>query len=97
MIRNMSIAYDYATFRRPSQVAKEADLEQPQTATSLTAPSEAPTTPMPPEIEVCRHFNYFFFQFKKNFFQLRYFVLIISIRNRLMMNSICPFRWLYSF
>lgn len=57
MMRNMSIAYDYATFRRPSQVA---DLEQPQTATSLTpsqaaagVPSETPTTPIPPEILVC--------------------------------------------
>ena len=55
MMRNMSIAYDYATFRRPSQVAKEADLEQPQTATSLAAgaTSETPTTPIPPEIAVC--------------------------------------------
>lgn len=54
MMRNMSIAYDFATFRRPSQVAKEGgDLEQPQTATTLTAPSEVPTTPIPPEMEVC--------------------------------------------
>lgn len=56
MMRNMSIAYDFATFRRPSQVAKEGDLEQPHTATSLTSGgvlvSEAPTTPIPPEIEV---------------------------------------------
>lgn len=55
MMRNMSIAYDYATFRRPSQVAKEADLEQPHTATTLSAgaPTDTPTTPIPPEIEVC--------------------------------------------
>lgn len=52
MMRNMSIAYDYATFRRPSQVSKEGDLEQPQTATSQ-ATIDTPTTPIPPEIEVC--------------------------------------------
>lgn len=59
-MRNMSIAYDYATFRRPSQVAKEADLEQPQTATTLSvgAPTDTPTTPIPPEIEVS-HRNHF--------------------------------------
>lgn len=62
MMRNMSIAYDYATFRRPSQVAKEADLEQPQTATSLSAgaPTDTPTTPIPPEILVCSLLHYFF-------------------------------------
>lgn len=60
MMRNMSIAYDYATFRRPSQVAKEADLEQPQTATTLSAgaPTDTPTTPIPPEISVCSQLYY---------------------------------------
>lgn len=83
MMRNMSIAYDYATFRRPSQVAKEADLEQPQTATSLTssqaaagAPSETPTTPIPPEITVCFQ-NLFLFFPSFSFFsiQIEFFFL----------------------
>lgn len=60
MIRGMSIAYDIATFRRPSMMMKQTDLEQAQTGTpnsSHPVPSETPTTPMPPEIEIDDEFN----------------------------------------
>ncbi|XP_031621642.1 uncharacterized protein LOC116339746 [Contarinia nasturtii] len=58
MIRGMSIAYDIATFRRPSMMAKESDLERAQTATPTAGTySESPTTPMPPEMEIDDEFN----------------------------------------
>lgn len=62
MIRGMSIAYDIATFRRPSMIAKESDLERAQAGTPNSSHaagtySESPTTPMPPEIEIDDEFN----------------------------------------
>lgn len=62
MIRGMSIAYDIATFRRPSMMMKESDLERAQTASpnSTRAPgtnSDSPTTPMPPEMTIDDEFN----------------------------------------
>lgn len=58
----MSIAYDYATFRRPSQVLKVEDLERAAANAGAGSPtqgppSDTPTTPMPPEIEVDDEFN----------------------------------------
>lgn len=55
----MGIAYDIATFRRPSMLMKEADLEQAaRNATPNSGvPSETPTTPLPPEIEIDDEFN----------------------------------------
>lgn len=62
----MNIAYEIATFRRPSMMVKESDLERTQTATptsshigagtGITAHS-TPTTPMPPEMEIDDEFN----------------------------------------
>lgn len=61
MIRGMSIAYEIATFRRPSMMAKESEMERAQTATPnsshLAEFSETPTTPMPPEMEIDDEFN----------------------------------------
>lgn len=63
MIRGMSIAYEIATFRRPSMMMKESDMERAQTATPNsshmggTMHSETPTTPMPPEIAIDDEFN----------------------------------------
>lgn len=61
MLRGMEIAYEIATFRRPSMMVKESDLERAQTATpntlSPTQNSETPTTPMPPEMEIDDEFN----------------------------------------
>lgn len=62
----MNIAYEIATFRRPSVMVKESDLERTQIetptsshispGTGITAHS-TPTTPMPPEIEIDDEFN----------------------------------------
>lgn len=62
MIRGMSIAYEIATFRRPSMMMKESEMERAQTATPNsshigTVHSETPTTPLPPEIEIDDEFN----------------------------------------
>lgn len=61
MIRNMSMAYDIATFRRPSMMPKDSDLERAQAASpnsSQRGPnSETPTTPMPPEMIIDDEFN----------------------------------------
>ncbi|XP_055313427.1 uncharacterized protein LOC129574881 [Sitodiplosis mosellana] len=61
MIRGMSIAYDIATFRRPSMLMKESDMERAQTASPNqlggTVHSETPTTPMPPEMAIDDEFN----------------------------------------
>lgn len=59
----MEIAYEIATFRRPSMMVKESDLERAQAATpntshlAPTTQSESPTTPIPPEIEIDDEFN----------------------------------------
>lgn len=58
----MNIAYEIATFRRPSTAAKESDLEDAPAgapnATHLgTTAHSTPTTPMPPEIEIDDEFN----------------------------------------
>lgn len=64
MIRGMNIAYDFATFRRPSMMMKQSDLEQAQqqqqgTQNNLATPisNEDPSTPIPPEIEIDDEFN----------------------------------------
>lgn len=61
MIRGMNIAYEIATFRRPSMMMKVSDLEQASTPNSShlspTTQSESPTTPMPPDIEIDDEFN----------------------------------------
>lgn len=61
MIRGMNIAYEIATFRRPSMMMKVSDLEQASTPNSShlspTMQSESPTTPIPPEIEIDDEFN----------------------------------------
>lgn len=53
------MAYEIATFRRPSMMVK--DLERAQTATPnsshLSPTSETPTTPLPPEMEIDDEFN----------------------------------------
>lgn len=58
----MGIAYDIATFRRPSMMMKVSEMERAQTATpnslSQVANTETtPTTPLPPEMEVDDEFN----------------------------------------
>lgn len=67
MIRGMSIAYDIATFRRPSFVPKDVESERmddtatPQSNVTHLAPptsnSGTPTTPVPPEIDIDDEFN----------------------------------------
>lgn len=61
MLRGMNMAYEIATFRRPSQMVKGSDLERAQTATpnssQLSPTSDAPTTPLPPEMEIDDEFN----------------------------------------
>lgn len=59
MIRGMNYAYEIATFRRPSMMMKQSDLERTQTPNSLapTVESDAPTTPIPPEMEIDDEFN----------------------------------------
>lgn len=63
MLRGMNIAYEIATFRRPSMMMKPNDLEPAKTETPnsshLAPPSsvETPTTPLPPEIEIDDEFN----------------------------------------
>lgn len=63
MLRGMNYAYEIATFRRPSMMMKESDLERAQTATpnsshlAPTVTTESPTTPIPPEIEIDDEFN----------------------------------------
>lgn len=59
----MNMAYEIATFRRPSQMPKEADLERARAeaatpnSSHVSPHSDAPTTPMPPEIEIDDEFN----------------------------------------
>lgn len=59
----MSIAYDIATFRRPSMMMKESDMERAQASSPTPSnlgggvPSDAPTTPMPPEMAIDDEFN----------------------------------------
>lgn len=59
----MNMAYEIATFRRPSMMPKESELERAQTATpnsshlSPTTQSDTPTTPMPPEMAIDDEFN----------------------------------------
>lgn len=65
MIRGMNMAYEIATFRRPSFVPKEPEEERkeagtPQSNMSYLAPpsnSGTPTTPIPPEIDIDDEFN----------------------------------------
>lgn len=63
MLRGMNIAYEIATFRRPSMMMKAPDMEQAKNETPnsshLAPPSseETPTTPIPPEIEIDDEFN----------------------------------------
>jgi len=59
VLRGMNIAYEIATFRRPSMMMKAPDLEEGkegkegQSPSQLALPSnvETPETPMPPEID----------------------------------------------
>lgn len=54
------MAYDIATFRRPSMMMKESDLEhaaQAGSPNSAVPNSETPTTPLPPEMEIDDEFN----------------------------------------
>lgn len=59
----MNIAYEIATFRRPSMMMKESELERAQTATpnssylAAATQQSTPTTPMPPEMEIDDEFN----------------------------------------
>lgn len=62
----MNIAYEIATFRRPSFIPKDTDLnDRKETATpqsneshlSPTSNSGTPTTPIPPEIDIDDEFN----------------------------------------
>lgn len=61
----MNMAYEIATFRRPSMMVKNPDAERaaagtPQSNSSHLAPpstSETPTTPIPPEIDIDDEFN----------------------------------------
>lgn len=69
----MNMAYEIATFRRPSMMLKQADIERAQAAAAATANasgtganteylapssvSETPVTPIPPEIEIDDEFN----------------------------------------
>lgn len=61
VLRGMNMAYEIATFRRPSMMMKVSDLEQASTPNSShlspTVPSESPTTPVPPEMEIDDEFN----------------------------------------
>lgn len=63
MLRGIEMAYEIATFRRPSMMMKQSDLERAQTATpnssnlAATAQSEPPSTPIPSEIEIDDEFN----------------------------------------
>lgn len=61
MIRGMNIAYEIATFRRPSMMMKASDLEEAATPNSShlspTTQTESPTTPVPPEMEIDDEFN----------------------------------------
>lgn len=63
MLRGIEMAYEIATFRRPSMMMKQSDLERAQTATpnsshlAAAAQSEAPSTPIPSEIEIDDEFN----------------------------------------
>lgn len=68
----MNIAYEIATFRRPSMMVKQSDIESAQAAAAAAAAaantpnsgylappslSETPVTPIPPEIEIDDEFN----------------------------------------
>lgn len=60
MIRGMSIAYDIATFRRPSMMMKVSEMERAQTGTPISQIPTAettPTTPMPSEMLIDDEFN----------------------------------------
>lgn len=60
MLRGIEMAYEIATFRRPSMMMKQTDLERAQTATpnlAATAQSETPSTPIPSEMEIDDEFN----------------------------------------
>lgn len=65
MLRGMNIAYEIATFRRPSFIPKDVEEERKDAATPqsnvthLAPPSNSgtPTTPIPPEIDIDDEFN----------------------------------------
>lgn len=68
MLRGMNIAYEIATFRRPSMMVKpDIEIAQAAQAASANTPnsnylappslSETPVTPIPPEIEIDDEFN----------------------------------------
>lgn len=62
VIRGMSIAYDIATFRRPSMVMKVSEMEQAPSGTPISSSQVAtvettPTTPMPSEMLIDDEFN----------------------------------------
>lgn len=61
MLRGMNIAYEIATFRRPSMMMRPQDSEQgkAEAPSHLAPPSSAdtPTTPLPPDIEIDDEFN----------------------------------------
>lgn len=65
MIRGMNMAYEIATFRRPSFIPKEPEIERKEAGTPqsnmthLAPPSNSgtPTTPIPPDIDIDDEFN----------------------------------------
>lgn len=62
VLRGMNMAYEIATFRRPSVFSKEEDLENPPKTPSSSnlappLPNETPTTPVPTEIDIDDEFN----------------------------------------